>query len=101
MRAVTAGVAGSVFGYIAPRNQSGVRNPMITEINRSALLLYPAHSMFALVNDIEFPERPTAVIIKHNTPCGVACDENLVTARSLLAMKASSFFAPSGVNWSL
>ena len=29
---------------------------------------------------LEFPERPTAVIIKHNTPCGVACDENLVTA---------------------
>ena len=26
---------------------------MITEINRSALLLYPAQSMFALVNDIE------------------------------------------------
>lgn len=29
---------------------------------------------------LEFPERPTAVIIKHNTPCGVACDDALVTA---------------------
>ncbi len=29
---------------------------------------------------LEFPERPTAVIIKHNTPCGVACDDSLLTA---------------------
>lgn len=29
---------------------------------------------------LEFPERPTAVIIKHNTPCGVAQDDSLVTA---------------------
>ncbi|MBM4784387.1 MAG: bifunctional phosphoribosylaminoimidazolecarboxamide formyltransferase/IMP cyclohydrolase [Archangiaceae bacterium] len=29
---------------------------------------------------LEFPEQPTAVIIKHNTPCGVACDDALVTA---------------------
>ena len=29
---------------------------------------------------LEFPERPTAVIIKHNTPCGVACDDSIVTA---------------------
>jgi phosphoribosylaminoimidazolecarboxamide formyltransferase / IMP cyclohydrolase len=29
---------------------------------------------------LEFPERPTAVIIKHNTPCGVACDDSLVAA---------------------
>lgn len=36
---------------------------------------------------LEFPERPTAVIIKHNTPCGVAVDDTLVkayrTARSV------------------
>ncbi|MBL8918430.1 MAG: bifunctional phosphoribosylaminoimidazolecarboxamide formyltransferase/IMP cyclohydrolase [Myxococcaceae bacterium] len=29
---------------------------------------------------LEFPERPTAVIIKHNTPCGVASDDTLVSA---------------------
>ncbi|QSQ16300.1 bifunctional phosphoribosylaminoimidazolecarboxamide formyltransferase/IMP cyclohydrolase [Myxococcus landrumensis] len=29
---------------------------------------------------LEFPERPTAVIIKHNTPCGVAVDDALVKA---------------------
>ncbi len=29
---------------------------------------------------LEFPERPCAVIIKHNTPCGVAVDEALVRA---------------------
>jgi phosphoribosylaminoimidazolecarboxamide formyltransferase / IMP cyclohydrolase len=29
---------------------------------------------------LEFPERPCAVIIKHNTPCGVACDDSLERA---------------------
>ncbi|MDC0708519.1 bifunctional phosphoribosylaminoimidazolecarboxamide formyltransferase/IMP cyclohydrolase [Stigmatella sp. ncwal1] len=29
---------------------------------------------------LEFPEQPCAVIIKHNTPCGVAVDEQLVRA---------------------
>ncbi|XXF75625.1 bifunctional phosphoribosylaminoimidazolecarboxamide formyltransferase/IMP cyclohydrolase [Myxococcaceae bacterium GXIMD 01537] len=29
---------------------------------------------------LEFPERPCAVIIKHNTPCGVALDDSLVKA---------------------
>ncbi|NTX14125.1 bifunctional phosphoribosylaminoimidazolecarboxamide formyltransferase/IMP cyclohydrolase [Myxococcus sp. CA056] len=29
---------------------------------------------------LEFPEHPTAVIIKHNTPCGVAVDDSLVKA---------------------
>jgi phosphoribosylaminoimidazolecarboxamide formyltransferase/IMP cyclohydrolase len=29
---------------------------------------------------LEFPEAPCAVIIKHNTPCGVALDESLVRA---------------------
>ncbi|MBJ6764207.1 bifunctional phosphoribosylaminoimidazolecarboxamide formyltransferase/IMP cyclohydrolase [Myxococcaceae bacterium JPH2] len=29
---------------------------------------------------LEFPERPCAVIIKHNTPCGVAVDDSLETA---------------------
>jgi phosphoribosylaminoimidazolecarboxamide formyltransferase/IMP cyclohydrolase len=29
---------------------------------------------------LEFPEQPCAVIIKHNTPCGVALDESLVRA---------------------
>ncbi|MDY7224873.1 bifunctional phosphoribosylaminoimidazolecarboxamide formyltransferase/IMP cyclohydrolase [Hyalangium rubrum] len=29
---------------------------------------------------LEFPEQPCAVIIKHNTPCGVALDEALVRA---------------------
>ncbi|MFY0575158.1 bifunctional phosphoribosylaminoimidazolecarboxamide formyltransferase/IMP cyclohydrolase [Cystobacter fuscus] len=29
---------------------------------------------------LEFPEQPCAVIIKHNTPCGVALDGSLVTA---------------------
>lgn len=29
---------------------------------------------------LEFPERPSAVIIKHNTPCGVAGDDSLVAA---------------------
>ena len=29
---------------------------------------------------LEFPERPCAVIIKHNTPCGVALDDTLVKA---------------------
>ncbi len=53
MRVAIAGADESPFGYIAPRNPFGPRNSMITEINRSALLLYPAQSMFALVNDIE------------------------------------------------
>jgi phosphoribosylaminoimidazolecarboxamide formyltransferase/IMP cyclohydrolase len=34
----------------------------------------------ALALALEFPERPTAVIIKHNTPCGVAQDEILEKA---------------------
>jgi phosphoribosylaminoimidazolecarboxamide formyltransferase/IMP cyclohydrolase len=34
----------------------------------------------ALALVMEFPERPCAVIIKHNTPCGVALDDSLVTA---------------------
>jgi phosphoribosylaminoimidazolecarboxamide formyltransferase / IMP cyclohydrolase len=29
---------------------------------------------------LEFPERPTAVVIKHNTPCGVASDSALAQA---------------------
>jgi phosphoribosylaminoimidazolecarboxamide formyltransferase/IMP cyclohydrolase len=29
---------------------------------------------------LEFPEQPCAVIIKHNTPCGVALHDSLVTA---------------------
>ncbi|MBE2253432.1 MAG: bifunctional phosphoribosylaminoimidazolecarboxamide formyltransferase/IMP cyclohydrolase, partial [Myxococcus sp.] len=29
---------------------------------------------------LEFPERPTAVVIKHNTPCGVSSDGSLVAA---------------------
>ncbi|TQF14534.1 bifunctional phosphoribosylaminoimidazolecarboxamide formyltransferase/IMP cyclohydrolase [Myxococcus llanfairpwllgwyngyllgogerychwyrndrobwllllantysiliogogogochensis] len=29
---------------------------------------------------LEFPEHPAAVIIKHNTPCGVAVDDSLVKA---------------------
>jgi len=34
----------------------------------------------ALALALEFPERPAAVIIKHNTPCGVALDEALEKA---------------------
>ena len=34
----------------------------------------------ALALALEFPERPAAVIIKHNTPCGVAQDEVLEKA---------------------
>jgi phosphoribosylaminoimidazolecarboxamide formyltransferase/IMP cyclohydrolase len=34
----------------------------------------------ALALALEFPERPAAVIIKHNTPCGVAQDEALEKA---------------------
>ena len=34
----------------------------------------------ALALALEFPERPAAVIIKHNTPCGVAQDEVLERA---------------------
>jgi phosphoribosylaminoimidazolecarboxamide formyltransferase/IMP cyclohydrolase len=34
----------------------------------------------ALALALEFPERPAAVIIKHNTPCGVAQDEGLEKA---------------------
>jgi len=34
----------------------------------------------ALTLALEFPERPAAVIIKHNTPCGVAQDEVLERA---------------------
>jgi len=29
---------------------------------------------------LEFPERPTAVVIKHNTPCGVSSDASLAAA---------------------
>jgi phosphoribosylaminoimidazolecarboxamide formyltransferase/IMP cyclohydrolase len=29
---------------------------------------------------LEFPERPTAVVIKHNTPCGVSCEPSLEAA---------------------
>jgi phosphoribosylaminoimidazolecarboxamide formyltransferase / IMP cyclohydrolase len=42
---------------------------------------------------LEFAERPTAVIIKHNTPCGVACDDALVTAyRRARAIDETSAF---------
>ena len=34
----------------------------------------------ALALALEFPERPAAVIIKHNTPCGVAQDDVLEKA---------------------
>ncbi len=34
----------------------------------------------ALALALEFPERPAAVIIKHNTPCGVALDDALERA---------------------
>ncbi len=34
----------------------------------------------ALALALEFPERPAAIIIKHNTPCGVALSEVLETA---------------------
>jgi phosphoribosylaminoimidazolecarboxamide formyltransferase/IMP cyclohydrolase len=34
----------------------------------------------ALALALEFPERPAAIIIKHNTPCGVALDEVLERA---------------------
>ena len=34
----------------------------------------------ALALALEFPERPCAVIIKHNTPCGVALEDSLVAA---------------------
>jgi phosphoribosylaminoimidazolecarboxamide formyltransferase / IMP cyclohydrolase len=34
----------------------------------------------ALALVLEFPERPCAVVIKHNTPCGVAMDERLESA---------------------
>ena len=44
---------GTGFRYIEPRIHHGTGKPMLTEINRSALLLYPARTMFALVNDIE------------------------------------------------
>jgi phosphoribosylaminoimidazolecarboxamide formyltransferase/IMP cyclohydrolase len=38
----------------------------------------PSEPTLGLV--LEFPEQPCAVIIKHNTPCGVALDASLVTA---------------------
>jgi phosphoribosylaminoimidazolecarboxamide formyltransferase / IMP cyclohydrolase len=42
---------------------------------------------------LEFPERPTAVVIKHNTPCGVACDGSLVAAyRRARAIDETSAF---------
>ncbi|MFY2564227.1 bifunctional phosphoribosylaminoimidazolecarboxamide formyltransferase/IMP cyclohydrolase [Corallococcus terminator] len=42
---------------------------------------------------LEFPERPAAVIIKHNTPCGVAVDDALVKAyRTARAVDETSAF---------
>ncbi|MFY1825103.1 bifunctional phosphoribosylaminoimidazolecarboxamide formyltransferase/IMP cyclohydrolase [Myxococcus fulvus] len=42
---------------------------------------------------LEFAERPTAVIIKHNTPCGVAVDDALVKAyRTARAVDETSAF---------
>jgi phosphoribosylaminoimidazolecarboxamide formyltransferase/IMP cyclohydrolase len=42
---------------------------------------------------LEFPERATSVIIKHNTPCGVASDDSLVAAyRRARAIDETSAF---------
>lgn len=42
------------IGYSPPLFTNAVpHQPMLTEIHRSALMLYPAQSMFELVNDIE------------------------------------------------
>ena len=47
----------------------------------------------ALALVLEFPEKPCAVIIKHNTPCGVALDDSLVTAyRAARAVDETSAF---------
>src|SRR5690348_3473248 len=40
-------------GIVRADHTGGRRATMLTEIHRSALLLYPASSLFALVNDIE------------------------------------------------
>jgi phosphoribosylaminoimidazolecarboxamide formyltransferase/IMP cyclohydrolase len=42
---------------------------------------------------LEFPERPTSVVVKHNTPCGVASDDDVVTAyRAARAIDETSAF---------
>lgn len=47
----------------------------------------------ALALVLEFPERPCAVVIKHNTPCGVAMDDVLETAyRAARAVDETSAF---------
>jgi phosphoribosylaminoimidazolecarboxamide formyltransferase / IMP cyclohydrolase len=47
----------------------------------------------ALALALEFPERPAAIIIKHNTPCGVALDDGLEQAyRSARAVDEVSAF---------
>ncbi len=47
----------------------------------------------ALALALEFPERPCAVVIKHNTPCGVALDDTLETAyRAARAVDETSAF---------
>ena len=47
----------------------------------------------ALALVLEFPEKPCAVIIKHNTPCGVALDDVLETAyRAARAVDETSAF---------
>jgi phosphoribosylaminoimidazolecarboxamide formyltransferase/IMP cyclohydrolase len=47
----------------------------------------------ALALALEFPERPCAVVIKHNTPCGVALDDVLEKAyRTARAVDETSAF---------
>jgi phosphoribosylaminoimidazolecarboxamide formyltransferase/IMP cyclohydrolase len=47
----------------------------------------------ALALVLEFPERPCAVVIKHNTPCGVALDDALEKAyRAARAVDETSAF---------
>jgi phosphoribosylaminoimidazolecarboxamide formyltransferase/IMP cyclohydrolase len=47
----------------------------------------------ALACVLEFPERPTSVVIKHNTPCGVSYGENIEKAyRAARAVDETSAF---------
>ncbi|MBX5483867.1 MAG: bifunctional phosphoribosylaminoimidazolecarboxamide formyltransferase/IMP cyclohydrolase [Myxococcaceae bacterium] len=77
--------------YSAPKEPTVAFSKVLQGKELSYNNLLDLDAALALV--LEFPEQPTAVVIKHNTPCGVACDPVLETAyRAARAVDETSAF---------
>ena len=83
-------------------------NELVSGLDEEALLQFGKHPGKTNLTDVDaglgilryLADRPTAVIVKHNNPCGVACGESLAEAysRADLADRIAAFGGAATMN---